>query len=89
MHITFDPLKDASNVLKHGVSLAAAASLDWETALTWLDTRKDYDEPRECALGVIEDRVYYVAYVIRGETRRIISMRKANVREARKYVEET
>ncbi len=88
MEITFDPKKDQTNRQKHGVSLCEAASLDWDTALVWLDDRYEYDEPRECALGVIGDRVYYVAFVERNEGMRIISLRKANLREVKRYVEE-
>jgi len=54
-----------------------------------MDERKDYDEPRQCGLGVIGERVYFVAFVDRAEVRRIISLRKANLREAKYYVEQT
>jgi uncharacterized DUF497 family protein len=42
----FDPGKDATNLGKHGLSLAAAAELSWEAALVWLDDRADYGEAR-------------------------------------------
>lgn len=89
MDITFDPNKDQTNRKKHGISLAEAASFDWDTALVWLDDRFKYNEPRECALGVIGERVYYVAFVERDGSRRIISLRKANMREVKHYVEQT
>ena len=89
MQITFDTKKDKINRQKHGVSLADAALIDWDSALVWTDDRFDYDEPRECALGPIGDRVYYCAFVERNGTRRIISLRKANLREVKRYVEET
>jgi uncharacterized protein len=41
MDIEFDPVKDASNQAKHGVSLALAAELDWDAALVWVDARYD------------------------------------------------
>jgi len=41
MHLTFDPVKDAANVAKHGISLSAAADLDWANALTESDDRHD------------------------------------------------
>jgi uncharacterized DUF497 family protein len=87
MRIEFDPAKDAANLAKHGVSLAVAGRLDWENALIWTDTRQHYSEPRQAALGLIGDRVYFVAFVDRGNVRRIISFRKANYREAKYYVE--
>lgn len=87
MIIEFDPAKDAANLAKHGVSLTIAEQLDWENALIWTDTRQHYGESRQAALGLIDDRVYFVAFVDRGDARRIISLRKANYREAKYYVE--
>jgi len=42
--IKFDSEKDRSNVTKHGVSLAFAIGLDWDTALVWADARRNYGE---------------------------------------------
>jgi uncharacterized protein len=50
MQIEFDPVKDASNQAKHGVSLALAAELEWDAALVWVDTRYEYGELRMIAL---------------------------------------
>ena len=44
MQIDFDPKKDVANRANHGVSLAIAASLDWDAALVWIDDRFEYDE---------------------------------------------
>ena len=85
MQFEFDAAKDASNVQKHGVSLSVAVDLEWETALTWLDTRNVYNEPRQCGIGYIGLRLFYVAFVDRAEMRRIISIRKANQREETRY----
>lgn len=85
MKVTFDPAKDAANQAKHGVSLAEARELEWDTALTWPDLRQDYGEPRQCALGYIGLRLYAVAFVDRASGRRIISLRKANRREVNRY----
>ena len=76
MRIEFDPTKDASNQLKHGVSLAMAAELDWDAAWVWVDRRFEYTEI-----------LYCVAFVDRGDVRRIISLRRANRREVKHYVE--
>lgn len=40
-----------------------------------------------CAIAYIEDRLYYVVYVDRDNARRIISLRKANLREVKRYAE--
>jgi uncharacterized protein len=87
MQIEFDPVKDASNQAKHGVSLALAAELEWDAALVWVDTRYEYDELRMIALAPEINILYYVAFVDRGEVRRIISLRRANRREVKHYVE--
>ena len=87
MRIEFDPTKDAGNQTKHGVSLALANELDWEAALVWVDDRFEYGELRMIALAPKTNTLYYVAFVDRGSTRRIISLRRANRREVKHYVE--
>lgn len=87
MRIEFDPAKDASNQAKHGVSLSLAAELDWDSALVWSDERFEYGELRMIALAPRTGILYYVAFVERGNGRRIISLRRANRREVRHYVQ--
>ncbi len=87
MRIEFDPTKDASNRLKHGVSLAMAAELDWNAAWVWVDERFKYNEMRMIALAPKTEILYYVAFVDRGDVRRIVSLRRANRREVKHYVE--
>ena len=87
MRIEFDPAKDAANQEKHGVSMALAAELDWDTALVWVDDRFEYDEVRMIALAPKTETLYYVAFVDRGEVQRIISLRRANRREVKHYVQ--
>ena len=86
MKVEFDPSKDATNQTKHGVSLALAGELDWEAALVWVDDRFEYGELRMIALSPKSGILYYVAFVERGKTRRIISLRQANRREVIHYV---
>lgn len=87
MRIEFDPAKDAANQAKHGVSLALAVELDWDAALVWVDARFEYEELRMIALAPKTEILYYVAFVERGAARRIISLRRANRREVRHYVQ--
>ncbi|MEM7445455.1 MAG: BrnT family toxin [Pseudomonadota bacterium] len=47
------------------------------------ETAHDFDW--ETATGKIGDRLYVLVYTVRADTRRIISMRKANRREMRRY----
>lgn len=85
MEITFDPDKDASNIAKHGVSLALAAELEWE----WLLVKQiPAVITASCGLvgyAPIGPRVFCVVFTDRGEERRMISLRKANTREVNYY----
>ena len=87
MRIEFDPAKDVANRDKHGVSLALAEELDWEAALVWVDARFSYGETRMIALAPKTGVLYYVAFVDRGNVRRIISLRQASRREVKHYVQ--
>ena len=87
MFIEFDPAKDLANQTKHGVSLSVAGELNWEAALVWIDDRFEYSETRMIALAPKTEILYYVAFVDRGEARRVISLRRANRREVKHYVE--
>ena len=91
MKVTFDPDKDAANLAKHGLSLRDARSFRWDTAVVWPDRRRAYDETRMVALGYIGLRIMAVVYVDRPPDqpveRRIISLRKANRREVKRYAE--
>jgi uncharacterized protein len=87
MQIEFDSAKDATNKAKHGVSLALGGELDWDAALVWVDDRFEYDELRMIALAPKTEILYYVAFLELGEVRRVISLRRANRREVKHYVE--
>ena len=85
MEIAFDRTKDAKNRAKHGVSLALAAEFEWDTALTWIDTREHYGEERRCGVGYIGLRLFMVVFVDQAEGRRIISLGKATKTEISRY----
>ena len=91
MNVTFDPAKDAVNLATHGFSLLDAVGFEWEAAVVWPDKRRDYGEPRTVALGYIGLRIMAVVFVDRPPEqpteRRIISLRKANPREVKRYAE--
>ncbi len=80
-----DPDKEDRNIAERGLLLDLAENLDWATALIWEDTRKDYGERRYCVLGFIDDRLYSVVFTPRGGKPRVISLRKANSREVKRY----
>ena len=87
MLFDFDPAKDKLNRASHGLSLAFARQLAWDEALVWLDERFGYEELRMSALVPRGDRLYFVAFTDRGNVRRVISLRNAERREVKHYVE--
>ncbi len=60
-----------------------------ENRLIHKDARWDYGEDRYQLLGIIEGRVFFVVYTLRGQSIRIISARKANKREVSDYENST
>jgi len=64
-----------------------AVELDWDAVLVWVDSRVVYGETRMIALAPKTSILYYVAFVDRGDVRRIISLRRANRREVKRYVQ--
>ena len=87
MRIDFDPAKDKQNLAAHGLPLSFAAKLAWDEALVWIDERFEYEEIRMIGLVPQGNRLYYVAFVDRGKTRRVISLRYADRTEVKHYVE--
>ena len=85
MNVEFDDKKDALKREKHGISLADATYMDFDTALVREDDRQDYGERRWLAAGMIGDRLHIMAFTMRGDTLRPISLRKANRREVKTY----
>ena len=87
MKIQFDPAKDELNRVKHAVSLQAATSFDWDTAIEREDDRFDYGEVRFVAIGLIDARLYVMVFTEGSDDDavRIISLRPAEKHEARFY----
>ena len=85
MEITFDPAKNATNIAARGISFADAERFDWATAVLGRDDRADYGEDRFQALGLIDGRLHMLVFTPRDGGVRVISLRKANSREVRRY----
>ena len=85
MEVEFDGGKDEANRRKHGISLAAAAEMDFLLAQIIPDDRRDYGEARLWAVAPISGRLHVLTFTMRGEAVRAISLRKANERERRRY----
>jgi uncharacterized protein len=87
--ISFDAAKNARNIATRGISFEQAADFEWDTALIVADTRKDYGESRFQALGLIAERLHVMVFTPRSGKTHVISLRKANKREVKRYEAQT
>ena len=85
MDISFDPAKSAKNVTERGLPFELATEFEWADALVAEDTRRDYGERRFQALGFIGERLHALVFTPRGRKLHVISLRKANSREVKRY----
>ena len=85
MRIAYDPAKRDATLRERGLDMAAADEVFDGATITVEDDRKDYGEIRYITIGLLADRMVLLAWTPRGDTRRIISMRKANTRERALY----
>lgn len=89
MRIRYDLKKNARNIAERRLSFDRAADFDWETALVLEDARHDYPERRLVALGRLEGRLHVLCFTPIPGGIRVISFRKANQRERKRYEEAT
>ncbi|MBA3505209.1 MAG: BrnT family toxin [Betaproteobacteria bacterium] len=85
MRVHFDPAKNERNVRNRGLSFELAAEFDFETALVYVDERRDYGETRYVALGLLDGRLHVLCFTEASDGIRVISFRKANSREVSRY----
>ena len=84
MSFEFDPDKDATNIAKHGLSLADFEGFDAESTVV-SDDRTDYGEERYLAFGMVGGLLHCLVFTVRGEAQRLISFRRAHRKEMRRY----
>lgn len=83
--IEFDQDKNLVNIKKHGISLAQARLINLNAAHYYEDKRKDYGETRYIVYGHIMGRLHACIITFRGDTIRVISLRKAKPKEVAIY----
>ena len=83
--ISFDSGKSEKNLLARGISFELATEFEWDSALIVEDIRKDYGERRFQALGLIGDRLHMMVFTPRANKVHVISLRRANKREVKRY----
>lgn len=85
MDIEWDNKKRDKTLSERGLDFADVALIDWDEALTVEDTRLEYGENRYITFAGIHGRLCVIAWCYRGDAIRVISMRKANSREVKRY----
>ena len=85
MKIEYDLEKSAKNARERGLPFERFADLDLETGIIKPDTRQDYGEVRYLVAAPLDGRLHVACFCIRDGIYRIISLRKANDREVRRY----
>ncbi len=85
MDIDFDPIKSATNTERRGLPFDLVVEFEFESAMYAEDTRKDYGEVRIQALGLLQGRVHVLVFTETASGIRVISLRKANKREVKRY----
>jgi hypothetical protein len=81
----WDPNKEAYNLRKHRLDFTTATLIWNGPVLEEVDSRRDYGETRVVGIGEVGGRLLVVVFTLRGTVRRIISARKANPREKRRF----
>jgi uncharacterized DUF497 family protein len=85
--IEYDFAKNEKNIFERWLSFELANKFDFNSALISEDTRYDYGESRFSSLGYVDNRLFVIVFTPRQDSIRIISLRKANQREIKYYVE--
>ena len=89
MRFTWDPAKHEKNMCERKIGFHQAADALADVVMEFEDQRKSYGEKRMVAVCWLEGRLMIVVYTKRGRNLiHIISARRANKREIRKYLSE-
>jgi len=87
MDFEWDGAKERANRRKHGVDFKTAAKVFLDPYVIEFGDRDVAGELRFSAIGVVDGRMLFVSYTMRGDVVRIISARGAEPHEKRKYHE--
>lgn len=85
MKISFDPAKRAATLEERKLDFLDAAEVLAGLNYTIEDQRFNYGETRWATYGLLRERLVAVVWTARGEDRHVISMRKCNDKENKKY----
>ena len=87
MDFEWDTAKEQANRKKHGIDFRTAAKVFLDPSVIEFDDLGATGEPRFNAIGLVDGRMLFVTYTVRGDVIRIISARGAEPHEKRKYHE--
>ncbi len=83
--ITWIEDKRQRNLKKHGLDFFGCDTVFDFPVVSWDDDREAYGEQRINLLGWLDGRVVHISYSERGEDLHVISLRKAEKHEIRRY----
>jgi uncharacterized DUF497 family protein len=87
MNFEWDATKERANRKKHGIDFRTAAKVFVDPHVIEFDDLNVTGELRFNAIGLVDGRMLFVTYTIRGDVVRVISARGAEPHEKRKYHE--
>jgi uncharacterized DUF497 family protein len=85
MAVSFDPAKRDTTLAERGLDFADAEQVFAGLVIENVDDRFDYGEERWITVGHLGGRMVVIVWTPRNGDRQIISMRKANDRERKRY----
>jgi uncharacterized DUF497 family protein len=85
VRLEWDAGREAANRAKHGTGFGGIARFGRSSAREIADRRFEYGERRWRAIGGIDGSLHVLVYTVRACAIRVISLRKANPREATLY----
>lgn len=85
----WDQEKNRTNIEKHGIGFSTAIRIFEGPVITQLDNSRDYGEVRQQTIGAVANvLVILVVHTDRDGRVRVISARRANRQERKRYEEE-
>ena len=85
---TWDEAKRLRNIKVHELDFVGCEAVFDAPVVTWDDDREAYGEHRINLLGWLEGIVVHMTYTERGDEPHIISLRRAEKHEIRRYAKE-
>ena len=85
---TWDEPKRLRNIKAHGLDFVGCEAVFDSPVVSWEDDREAYGEQRINLLGWLQGIIVHMTYTERSDDQHIISLRKAEKHEIRRYAKE-